>query len=235
MLHEIDIKKAYDMVSWRFLEMTLKEFGFHPIMINWIMICVSTPYFTVSVNGEDHGYFPSRRGLRQGDSLSPYLFTIIMEVFTLILKKKVSESNSFKYHWKCRDRKITNLFFVDDLLLFCYGTGASNLSWTWKRFLELREYLRNHIVSKTGSGKSTYIWHDYWHPSGIYGNYITCRMRIAEGFNDQSSVENLRVNGAICWPPNWVVLFPGLLEQPICNGDQNEEDTILWKDNKGKP
>lgn len=71
------------------------------------------------------------------------------------------------------------------------------MSWTWKRFLGLREYLRNHNVSKIGNGKSTSIWHDYWHPSGIIGNYINRRIRFVEGYNDQSSVENLRVNGDI--------------------------------------
>lgn len=28
-------------------------------------------------------------------------------------------------------------------------------------------------------------------------------------------------------------MFPGLLEQPICEGNPNEEDCILWKDIKG--
>lgn len=41
--------------------------------------------FFVLVNGELKGYFSGSRGVRQGDSLSPYLLVLVMEVFSLIL------------------------------------------------------------------------------------------------------------------------------------------------------
>ncbi|GJW81501.1 RNA-directed DNA polymerase, eukaryota, reverse transcriptase zinc-binding domain protein [Tanacetum coccineum] len=34
---KIDLQKAYDTVSWKFLERTLVEFGFHEKMVGWIM------------------------------------------------------------------------------------------------------------------------------------------------------------------------------------------------------
>ncbi|GKB51608.1 RNA-directed DNA polymerase, eukaryota, reverse transcriptase zinc-binding domain protein [Tanacetum coccineum] len=36
------------------------------------------------------------RGLRQGDSLSPYLFMLVMEVFSLMVKRKIEDDGGFK-------------------------------------------------------------------------------------------------------------------------------------------
>nr|GEY07351.1 hypothetical protein [Tanacetum cinerariifolium] len=118
---KIDIAKAYDTVNWIFLEKILKCFGFHMKMVEWIMTCVSSASFTIGINGERHGFLRSRRGLRQGDPISPYLFTIVMEVFSLILARKVERSNVFKSYKGCRELKMTHLSFAYDLFVFCHG------------------------------------------------------------------------------------------------------------------
>ncbi|GKA23097.1 putative RNA-directed DNA polymerase, eukaryota, reverse transcriptase zinc-binding domain protein [Tanacetum coccineum] len=54
---KVDIQKAYDMVDWRFLENILEGFGFYPTMIKWILACVTSTSFSISLNGDIHGYF----------------------------------------------------------------------------------------------------------------------------------------------------------------------------------
>ncbi|GJR47914.1 RNA-directed DNA polymerase, eukaryota, reverse transcriptase zinc-binding domain protein [Tanacetum coccineum] len=71
---KVDIQKAYDTVSWDFLEFCLISFGFHKTMMSWIMVCLKFASFFVCVNGESHGFFKAKRGLRQGDPISPYPF-----------------------------------------------------------------------------------------------------------------------------------------------------------------
>ena len=95
---KIDIQKAYDTVSWSFLEFCLDRFGFHKVMVDWIMVCLRSASFSIKVNGESHGFFKAKRGLRQGDPISPYLFTIVMEVLTLMLKRQARNEKKFKYH-----------------------------------------------------------------------------------------------------------------------------------------
>ncbi|GJU40154.1 RNA-directed DNA polymerase, eukaryota, reverse transcriptase zinc-binding domain protein [Tanacetum coccineum] len=69
----------------------------------------TTTSFTICLNGERYGYFKSGRGLRQGDPISPYLFTLVMEVFTLIMRKNTVEEANFKYHYGCKHMELTHL------------------------------------------------------------------------------------------------------------------------------
>jgi hypothetical protein len=122
---KVDIQKAYDSVEWSFLEKCLGWFGFPPMMCVWIMECMTSTAFSVCVNGDMYGYFKGKRGLRQGDPLSPYLFTLVMEVLTLMIKRRVKDDEEFKFHWRCEKLKLTHLCFADDLLLFCHANVYS--------------------------------------------------------------------------------------------------------------
>ena len=66
------------------------------------------------------GFFEGRRGLRQGDPLSPYMFVLCMEILSRKLNV-AAESVEFSYHPRCQRLKLTHLAFADDLLLFCRG------------------------------------------------------------------------------------------------------------------
>ncbi|GJS75796.1 putative reverse transcriptase domain-containing protein [Tanacetum coccineum] len=46
---------------------------------------------------------------------------LLKEVLNLIIKRNIAANPHFKYHWKCKDLKITHLCFADDLMLFCHG------------------------------------------------------------------------------------------------------------------
>ncbi|GJX28851.1 hypothetical protein Tco_0236930 [Tanacetum coccineum] len=118
---KVDIQKAYDTVDWDFLKKVLSGFGFHTRMIGWIMECVTTTSFSISINGSLYGFFKGKRGLRQGDPLSPYLFTLIMEILTLMLQRGVRNAPSFTYHRYCSKLELINLCFADDLFLFAHG------------------------------------------------------------------------------------------------------------------
>ena len=123
-LLKLDLKKAYDTVNWSFLRQMMNGVGFPEQFTELVMTCVKTPMFSILINGAPTGLFGAQRGLRQGDPMSPLLFALGMDYLDRIMKL-VGDMEGFKYHVKCKEQKLTNLCFADDLLLFCNGDFRS--------------------------------------------------------------------------------------------------------------
>ena len=119
-----DISKAFDSVHWPFILKCLVALGFLEKFIHWIKLCTTSPSFSVQVNGDLAGYFQSPRGLRQGCSLSPYLFVICMDVLSRKIDKAVQE-RKFKFHPRCKSLLLTHICFADDLMVFVEGSKES--------------------------------------------------------------------------------------------------------------
>ena len=94
---KVDLRKAFDTISWPYILMGLKAIGIPDRMVRWIHLCISSAHFSVGINGLLHGFFQSSRGIRQGDPLSPYLFVLAMEGLGGILSKSTMDP-SFKFH-----------------------------------------------------------------------------------------------------------------------------------------
>ena len=119
---KLDISKAYDRVEWHFLQSTMETTSFPVTWIERVMSCVTTPSFSILVNGKAYGIIHPSRGIRQGDPLSPCLFLLCAEGFTALLDQAELEGR-IKGVSICRGApKVTNLMFADDSLLFCQAT-----------------------------------------------------------------------------------------------------------------
>ncbi|KAL0445469.1 UNVERIFIED_CONTAM: LINE-1 retrotransposable element O protein [Sesamum latifolium] len=110
--------QAFDSVNWGFLQAALTLFNLPPQFLQWITECVTTPSFSISLNGGICGFFKGAWGLRQGDPLSPYLFVIVMEVLNISMTSRIQQYQCFSYHWRCKEVALAMLCFADDLLLF---------------------------------------------------------------------------------------------------------------------
>lgn len=82
---KLDMRKAYDRVEWSFLERMMLRMPFTAPWVQMIMKCVRSVSYRVKVNRKFTDPFVSRRCLRQGDPLSPYLFILCAEAFSVLL------------------------------------------------------------------------------------------------------------------------------------------------------
>eukprot|EP00253_Pinus_taeda_P013029 PITA_13029 len=118
MMIKLDLSKAYDRLNWNYLSKVLESFGFCKRWINWIHNLISSPIFSILVNGIPSNPFSASRGLRQGDPLSPFLFILAAEGLGRFIKRE-RESGKIKGlklwgHNLC----LTHQQFVDDIMLF---------------------------------------------------------------------------------------------------------------------
>ena len=64
----------------------MKRMGFGAKIVAVIMRCISTPSFSVVINGRVGGKIIPKRGLLQGCPLSPYLFLICAEGLSALIR-----------------------------------------------------------------------------------------------------------------------------------------------------
>lgn len=121
---KVDIAKAFDTISWEFLFSCLEGLRLPMPLLSLLRACICTTSFMVGYNGTVNGYFKGKRGLRQGDPLSPYLFVIAMNCLSHMINKAAAEER-IKYHHNCREMRLTHLSFADDLLIFIDGSIES--------------------------------------------------------------------------------------------------------------
>jgi hypothetical protein len=86
-LFEVDFEKAYKKVKRYFLQQTLRMKGFDQKWCDLISYFVEGGSVGVKVNDNIDHYFQTKKGLRQGDPLSPLLFNIIVDMLAILIAR----------------------------------------------------------------------------------------------------------------------------------------------------
>jgi hypothetical protein len=121
-LISLDAKKAFDSVSHKYIEDTLKAYGFGIKFINIFKILYKDITARILINGYQSESIPIRRGVKQGDALSCAIFIICIDPLLRNLNKS-KDIEEIKI-------QTSNIFFkagayADDVSVVCKNTAKS--------------------------------------------------------------------------------------------------------------
>ena len=115
---KLDFEKAYDKVKWPFLQQVLRMKGFSTTWCAWINQVITKGSVAIKVNDDVGHYFQTRKGVRQGDPLSPILFNIVVDMLAILIER-AKENQQFKgVVPHLIDDGLSILQYADDTILF---------------------------------------------------------------------------------------------------------------------
>lgn len=118
MMMKLDLSKAYNRLNWKYLESILQAYGFYNRWVKWILSMISMPNFSILLNDTPTATFNASRGLRQGDSLSPFLFIIEIEGLGRYIKKELRERKIKGLCLWGNNIPVTHQQFIDNIMIF---------------------------------------------------------------------------------------------------------------------
>ena len=140
-LLKIDLAKAFDQLEWNFIISALSRKGLHSHFINLVYACISSPRFSVIINGQPFANFHSNRGLRQGCPLSPYLFVLAINELSLSLHDAMIQNQLSGISLGPNCPPIHSMLVADDLLVCGNATVQEATQMA---------HLINHFCSQSG-------------------------------------------------------------------------------------
>ena len=140
----IDFEKAFDSLDWTFMHKVLKAFGFQKDIRRWISVFYNNIKSTVLVNA----WFSVKRGCRQRDPISPYLFILCAEILAIMIKENRDIKGIIIGQ---TEHKISQ--FADDTELFQNGKSK-----TFEETIRVLDDFGKKSGLKINIGKTIVIW-----------------------------------------------------------------------------
>ena len=120
LLLSLDFEKAFDSLDWDFMFKVLQAFNFGQDLCKWVRTFYTDIKSSIIVNGQCTKWFSVKRGCRQGDPISPYLFLLSVEILATMIREN---ENIVGISMNNTDLKISQ--FADDAQMFTNGDKKS--------------------------------------------------------------------------------------------------------------
>ncbi|GJR01198.1 retrovirus-related pol polyprotein from transposon TNT 1-94 [Tanacetum coccineum] len=106
---------------------------------------------------------------------------------------------------------------------------GGDVSWGWRKFLQIRSTIQPSIWHKINNGKSTSAWFDRWADLCPLKDVFSNREIARSSFSLDDSVNNLIFDGVWRWPLDWLSRFPIMaqLQVPLLLDDINDVIPVL--------
>jgi hypothetical protein len=144
----IDFEKAYDSISFKFINKCLNFFNFGTEMIKWIEILLHNFHASINHCGNISKTFTIGRGCRQGDPIASYLFILSIEML----------AHKLRHDQRVAGFEIGNQshlleIYADDMTIFL-RPDSDNL----RTVVEILDSFYNLSGLKISVGKTKAIW-----------------------------------------------------------------------------
>lgn len=115
---KVDFEKTYDKSCWSFVKQTLSMKGFSEKWCDWIRAYTQKGHVNIKINGHVGNNLQTKKGLRQGDPLSPVLFNIVVDMLAILINRAKSDGQIRGVVPHLLDDGLSILQYADDTILF---------------------------------------------------------------------------------------------------------------------
>ena len=126
MIISIDAQKAFDKIQHPFMIKILPKMGIEGTYLNIVKSIYDKPTANVILNGEKLKAFTLRSETRQGDTLSPLLLSIVLDILAAAISEEEIKGIQI------RKEDVKHSMFADDMILY-----VENPKDNIRKFLEL--------------------------------------------------------------------------------------------------
>jgi Reverse transcriptase (RNA-dependent DNA polymerase) len=116
-IFKVNFEKSYDRISWSFLKELLLSRRFGPKWTAWIDNMLMGAQTCIKFNGNLTPYFSCKRGLRQGDPLSPFILDLVTDALCQLLIRG-RDASLIQVPVFDNGHRIINFHYDDDTIFF---------------------------------------------------------------------------------------------------------------------